>query len=141
MARHRFSQNTNRLICFVCFFTLHGKQIKVVRSFFMENLQLANLFFEINWPLDPVSPYNRTSFVDVPQGSAQNRNSAHSTLYNLSVFFFNCNSSDCSEALLAVKNLIDNRFLVKWYVPHSRKRMVSKMYLPLNLTTFWQLQG
>ena len=29
-----FSQKSNRRICFVCFFTLHGKQIKFVRSFF-----------------------------------------------------------------------------------------------------------
>ena len=29
-----FSQKTNRRICFVCFFTLHGKQIKFVHSFF-----------------------------------------------------------------------------------------------------------
>ena len=34
MARHRFSQKTNGRICFVCFFTLHDKQIKFVRSFF-----------------------------------------------------------------------------------------------------------
>ena len=27
-------KKTNGQICFVCFFTLHGKQIKFVRSFF-----------------------------------------------------------------------------------------------------------
>ena len=34
LARRRFSQKTNGRICFVCFFTLHRKQIKFVRSFF-----------------------------------------------------------------------------------------------------------
>ena len=34
MARHRFSQKMNGRICFVCFFTLHGEQIKFVRLFF-----------------------------------------------------------------------------------------------------------
>ena len=34
LARHRFSQKTNGRICIVYFFTLHGKQIKFVRSFF-----------------------------------------------------------------------------------------------------------
>ena len=29
-----FSKKTNRRICFVCFFALHGKQIKFLRSFF-----------------------------------------------------------------------------------------------------------
>ena len=32
--RARFSQKTKGRICFVCFFTLHGKQIKFVRLFF-----------------------------------------------------------------------------------------------------------
>ena len=31
--RHRFSQKTNIRTCFVCFFTLHDKQIKFVRFF------------------------------------------------------------------------------------------------------------
>ena len=46
-----FSQKTNGQIWFVCFFTLHGKQIKFVHSFFWENLQLASLLFGFMWPL------------------------------------------------------------------------------------------
>ena len=34
MARHRFSPKKNGRICFVCFFTLQGKQIKFIPSFF-----------------------------------------------------------------------------------------------------------
>ena len=45
------SQKTNGRIWFVCFFTLHGKQIKFVHSFFWENLQLASLLFGFMWPL------------------------------------------------------------------------------------------
>ena len=55
MARHRFSQKTKEWICFVCFFILHSKQIKFVRSFFGENLLLANLLLGFIWPLSLAS--------------------------------------------------------------------------------------
>ena len=51
LAGHRFSQKTNRRICFVCFFTLHGKQIKFVRSFF-GRIYSAPIWLSIFfWPL------------------------------------------------------------------------------------------
>ena len=41
----------NGQICFVCFFTVHGKQIRFLCSFFWENLKSANLLFYFIWPL------------------------------------------------------------------------------------------
>ena len=52
MARRRFSQKTNKRICFVCFFAFHSKQNKFVRLFvFWENVRQANPAFCFIWPL------------------------------------------------------------------------------------------
>ena len=39
-------KKTNGRICFVCFFTLHSKQIKIRPFVYWENLRLTNLLFD-----------------------------------------------------------------------------------------------
>ena len=46
LASRRFSQKTNGRICFVCFLTLHGKQIKFVRSF-LRRIYVAPICFSV----------------------------------------------------------------------------------------------